>query len=302
MAGVTQLERPAGTRVRFFESKRNRRRIWHVSAFLMVLAGAVVFAIPFLWMVSTSLKTGIEAFEMPPDLLPDAFRWRNYVEGWTAMPFTNYLKNTLFLTVTGTFGTVLSTSFVAYGFARLRAPGKDVLFIVLLSALMLPWTVRLIPLFIVFKQLGWVNTFLPLIVPEFFASNAFYVFILRQFMLTIPAEMDDAARIDGCGFVQIYRRVIVPMSRAAIGAVLIFSFLNHWNDFLGPLIYLNDESKWTLAIGLRGFMEGGGSETFASDWGKVSAVNVAIMMPSLLVFLAAQRLFVRGIVVTGVKG
>jgi ABC-type glycerol-3-phosphate transport system permease component len=279
-----------------------RARLWKVAAYALIIAGASVVSLPFLWMVSTSLKETTAVYNIPPELFPKTFLWRNYVHGWTSMDFTLHLRNTVFVTVLATFGVVASSSLVAYGFARLRAPGKGILFVILLSALMLPWQVRLIPLFVVFKNLGWVNTYLPLIVPAFFATNAFYVFLLRQFMLTIPLEMDDAARIDGCGVLQIYFRIILPMSMPALGAVVIFSFLAHWNDFLGPLIYLNDIRKWTLSLALRAFIEDAGGANTAADWPKVMAVNTAVMIPVLVIFFFAQRFFIHGITVTGVKG
>ena len=286
----------------FFESRRSASRLWRTCALCLMLGVALLMAAPFLWTVSTSLKEQLEVFRMPPQLLPQAPRWENYLEGWRSLSFGRYLGNTVFITVVATVGVVASTTLVAFGFARLRAPGREALFVLLLSGLMLPWQVRLIPLFSIFRNLGWVNTILPLIVPEFLATNAFYVFLLRQFMLTIPLELDDAARIVGCNLIHLDARITLPLARSAVGAVVIFSCLYHWNDFFGPLIYLSDEAKWTLPVGLRALTEGSGGETMAQDWPKIMAVNATVMVPCLVLFFAAQRFFVRGVVVTGLKG
>jgi ABC-type glycerol-3-phosphate transport system permease component len=256
--------------------------------------------LPFFWMISTSLKELRQTIAFPPVWIPNPIEWQNYADGWTALPFTLFLRNTVMITVLSTFGAVLSSSLVAFGFSRLRAPGSTTLFIILLSTLMLPSQVTLVPTFVLFRILGWVGTFAPLIVPAYF-GGPFFIFLLRQFMMTVPLEMDDAARIDGCGSFGIYYRIMLPLVKAPLAAVAIFSFFAHWNDFLGPLIYLNREGLYTLAVGLNLFL--GESRSVAiQPWNQLMAVALVVSLPCLLVFFFAQRVFIQGIVVTGVKG
>jgi ABC-type glycerol-3-phosphate transport system permease component len=225
--------------------------------------------------------------------------WENFVLGWTHVPMTRYLLNTLYITVVAIVGVVSSSSLVAYGFARLRAPGKEVLFVILLSTMMLPQQVSLIPNFLLFKQLGWLNSYRPLLVPAFTAAP-FFVFLLRQFYMTIPYELDEAARIDGCSTFGIFWRIILPLSKPAVATMAIFVFFNRWNSFLWPLIYLRSPEKYTLAVGLSFFHSQQGSSL--TPWNELMAVTLLVALPPLLVFFLAQRFFVQGIALTGIKG
>lgn len=264
---------------------------------LVLIALSILFLVPFLWALSTSLKDEGNVFAFPPQLIPETLHWRNYVDALTTVPFGRYALNTLFLVVVRVVGNLLSCSLVAFSFARLRWRGRDVVFFILLATMMVPHEVTLIPQYIIFAKIGWVNTYLPLTVPAFFADSAFYVFLLRQFFLAIPRELDDAARVDGAGFFEIYWRIILPLSKPALIAIGIFTFQNSWNAFFGPLIYLQDRSLYTVSLGLKQFQE----ENY-TIWTQLMAASVAIMIPTLLVFFLLQRRFVEGITFTGLKG
>lgn len=252
--------------------------------------------IPFAWMLSSSLKELPQIFVFPPKWIPNPVRLDNYAEALKRMNFLVALKNTLTITVLCLIGQVSSASLVAYGFARIRFPGRDFLFALVLSTMMLPSQVTMIPMFILFRSLGWVDTFKPLIVPSFFGGGAFFIFLLRQFFLTIPKDLEDAARIDGCGRFRIFLQIILPLAKPALITVSIFSFMSHWNDFMGPLIYLNSEHKRTLAIALQSFQG-----QYTADWNLLMAASVVVLIPVLVIFFTLQRYFVEGIVLTGLK-
>ncbi len=264
--------------------------------YLLLIVGAFVFMIPFLWMLSSSFKELPQIFIYPPKWIPNPIRPENYIEALAKMNFPVALKNTLTITVLCLIGQVGSASLVAYGFARLRFPGRDFLFMLVLSTMMVPAQVTMIPQFILFRQLGWVDTFKPLIVPAFFGGGAFFIFLLRQFFLTIPKELEDAAWIDGCSTKRIYWQIMLPLAKPALITVSIFSFMSHWNDFMGPLIYLNSEHKRTLAIALQSFQG-----QFTSEWNLLMAASVVVLIPVLIIFFTLQRYFVEGIVLTGLK-
>lgn len=264
-------------------------------AVMVVLA--FVFLIPMIWLVSTSLKSQGQVFAYPPVWIPDPLQWGNYVEAMSRAPLLVWLANTVMITVLALAGTLLSSSLVAFGFARLRFPGRRVLFVLLLSTMMLPDVVTLVPQFVLFRSIGWVDTFLPLIVPSFLGGGAFNIFLVRQFYLTIPRDFDEAARLDGASNLRIWWHIILPLSRPVLVAVGIFSFVYHWNDFLLPLIYLQSEGNKTLALGLRAFI----SPTDAS-WNISMAASMFLVIPVLIVFFVAQRQFIRGVVMTGIQG
>jgi ABC-type glycerol-3-phosphate transport system permease component len=258
---------------------------------------AIAFVAPFVWMIATSLKTRAQAFTIPPSLIPKPVYFRNYYEAWVDyVPFTLYLKNTFIITIGSMVGTILSSSVVAFSFARLRWPGRDLFFILILGSLMLPYHVTLIPVFILFKLFGWINTFLPLIVPNFF-GNAFFVFFLRQFITTIPFELDEAARIDGASTSLIFWRIVMPLCKPALATVAIFSFMFNWNELIMPLIYLNKEKLYTITLGMTIFRSQ--SEVY---WNHLMATAVLAMLPPLALFFFAQKWFIQGITVTGLKG
>src|SRR5262245_8978178 len=228
------------------------RRGWLGRLLLLIVvgSGSIIFMLPFAWMVSTSYKSTALVYVFPPIWIPDKLHWENYVEAWNRLPFLTFYKNTLIIVLFNQVGTLLSSSLVAYGFARLRFRGRDFLFLLVLSTLMLPAQVTLIPTYFIFSKLGWVNSLKPLIVPVFFGS-AFNIFLLRQYFMTISPELDDAAKIDGCSFFGIYWRIILPLSKPALGVVAIFQFTYDWNDFFNPLIYINSPKTFPIALGLR---------------------------------------------------
>jgi multiple sugar transport system permease protein len=266
---------------------------WYV-----VLAGfALVLALPLIWLISTSLKTGAQTFVMPPKWIPAPVVWQNYPEAFQTVPFHKYFWNTIQIVVWATLGTLLTASMAGFAFARLRFPGRGILFGFVLSTIMLPGIVTLIPTFIVFRMLGWINTFLPLTVPFWLGGGAFNIFLFRQFFMTIPYELDEAARIDGAGNFRIYWNIILPLSKPVLATIAVFSFIHHWNDFFLPLIYLQNANKWTMAIGLQGF-----KDLYSTSWNLMMAASTAMILPLLLLFFLAQRYFISGIQMSGIAG
>mgnify|MGYP001824869894 FL=1 len=276
-------------------SRRSRHRLHTVLGYALAVGGALLFLLPLFWMISSSLKPDYQVLEYPPRWLPNPVRWANYAEALTYVPFGRYTLNTLLIASMTIFGHLLSCTLIAYAFARLRAPGKDILFLLLLATMMLPYPVTMIPIYIGFESVGWVNTFLPLIVPAFFGSP-FYIFLMRQFFLTLPVELEDAARIDGANTLQIIWHVILPISKPALATVAIFTFQASWNDFLGPLIYLHDQTKYTVSLGLSFFRS-----SYDVRWAYLMAAALVTMLPMILLFFLAQRLFIEGITLTGIK-
>lgn len=259
--------------------------------------GALVMSLPFYWLVSSSLKAPNKIWLFPPQWIPDPVLWQNYVEALTASPFHLYLWNTLIIVVFNEAGVLLTASMAAYGFARLRFRGREFVFSILLASMMLPWAVTMIPRYVMFKNLGWLDTFLPLIVPDWFGGGAFNIFLLRQFFRTIPRDFTDAARIDGAGEFGIYWRVVLPLIKPALTAVAIFTFLHHWNDFMAPLIYLTSPRNYTISLGLASF-----KGLYTTQWHYLMAASTATILPVLILFFAAQRYFIQGIVLSGIKG
>jgi ABC-type glycerol-3-phosphate transport system permease component len=258
---------------------------------------AVVFIVPFLWVVSTSLKGNEQIFAVPPRWIPETFHFENYATIFERMPFLLYLRNSLFVTGLSIIGIVGSSSLVAYAFACLRWPGRDTFFLIILATMMLPMQVTMIPVFVLFKELGWLNTFKPLVVPAFFGGGAFNIFLLRQFFLGIPRDLADAARIDGCSEFRIYWNIMLPLAKPALATVAILTFMFSWNDFLGPLIYLSDKMKGTLALGLSMFVG-----QYATEWALLMAASVLMMIPMILLFFFFQRYFIQGFTMSGIKG
>jgi multiple sugar transport system permease protein len=278
-----------------FLTRRRRRQLSHLLIHLILLSCASVMFIPLAWTLSTSLKDVSQIYLFPPTWIPDPIRWSNYREAVTAIPFMRYFLNTTLITVLSIIGKVISVTLVAFAFSRLRWWGRDVLFLVMLSTLMLPPHVTLIPQFILFKQIGWIDTFLPLVVPDFF-GGPFLTFLVRQFFMSLPHDLDDAARIDGCSSFGVYWRIIMPLSMPAVIAVVILVFNTTWNEFLHPLIYLQSQENFTLALGLRLFQ--GEAST---SWHLLMAASLLSMLPVLILFFVAQRYFIQGVVFTGVK-
>jgi multiple sugar transport system permease protein len=267
-----------------------------VVTWVLLLGGAAVFLLPIFWAISSSLKPDYQVLEVPPRWLPNPIRWQNYPEALTYIPFGRYTLNTLVIAILAIAGNLLSCTLVAYGFARLRAPGKNALFVVMLATMMLVDPVRIIPLYIEFNALKWIDTIKPLVVPAFFGSP-FYIFLLRQFFMGIPRELEDAALIDGANRVQILWRIIVPLSKPALAAIAIFNFQGVWNDFLPPLVFLHDHSKFTIALGLNFFRS-----SYDVRWGYLMAASLVAMLPVVIVFFLAQKQFIEGISFSGIKG
>ncbi len=256
---------------------------------------AVLFLAPALWMLSSSLKPDYEIFATPPTLWPSSPRWQNYAEALTSLPFGRFAVNTLIIALSSIIGHLFSCSIVAYGFARLRAPGKGFMFILMLSTLMLPYPVTMVPLFIIFSKLGLINSFTPLILPTFF-GNAFYIFLLRQAFKQIPPDLEDAARMDGASTLQVLLNVILPLSRPALATVAIFTFQAAWNDFLAPLIFLHDQSLYTLQLGLSLFRG-----AYNVQWAYLMAASLVVTLPVIAIFFFAQRSFIEGVGFAGTK-
>ena len=257
---------------------------------------SAVFLVPVVWLIGSSLKTDAQILKFPPEWIPSPLTLKNYPDGLTFIPFWRYLANTTIICISVVAATIVSCSLVAYGLARIRWRGRNVLFYILLGTMMLPYQVTMVPVFVMFASIGWVDTLWPLIIPHLF-GNAFYIFLMRQFFLTIPMELTEAARIDGCSEWDIYRRIILPLSRPALATVGLFAFMAMWNDYLGPLIYLADEHKYTLSLGLASF-----SSQYGSYPGMLMAVTTVITVPIIVIFFFAQRTFIQGITLTGIKG
>jgi ABC-type glycerol-3-phosphate transport system permease component len=282
----------------WYRQRLTRRALYYLLVYLLILPGAALFILPFVWMLSTSLKIPQQIFVYPPQWIPDPIRWQNFPEGWVKyLPFTTFLFNSLKISINAVIGNLVSCSMAAYAFARLRARGKNILFLTILATMVLPTEVTIVPQYILFTNLGWNNTHWPLLVPPWFGWP-FFIFLLRQFFMSIPKDLDDAARIDGASAWQILWHVILPLSKPALATVMIFSFIGNWNNFLVPLIYLRDEDLLTISIGLLQFQGAFGNV----DYHLMMAVAVVALVPVLLMFFFGQRMFVQGITLTGMKG
>lgn len=273
-------------------------RMWgRAIIWLFLLAGSVLMLMPFLWMVSSSLKLETQVFEFPPQIIPNPARFMNYVDALIYKPFHLYLRNTMVIVILNEIAILLSASYCAYGFARVRFPGRDFWFAVVLATMMLPSVVTMVPTFVIFSRLKWLDTYLPLTFPYFFGGEAFNIFLLRQFFRSIPEELADAARIDGCTEHQIYWSLFLPLAKPALTTVAIFTFLNAWNDFMGPLLYLNTPENFTVSLGLATFRS-----VMRTRWDLLMAATTAMTLPVIILFFAGQRYFVKGVVLTGLKG
>ena len=270
--------------------------------YLTLAVGVVLFMLPVVWLVGGSLKPVEQVFTVPPTFFPRPVLWSNYAEALAKFPFWVGLRNTMTIVVGVLVGRVLTASLVAYGFARLRFPGRGALFIVVLATMMIPYHVVLLPQYLIFRGLGWLNTALPIIVPNWFGGGAFFIFMLRQFFRSLNSEIDEAARIDGCGFFSTLWQIILPQSLPAIGTLAIFTFMWEWNDFLAPLIYLNTPDKMTLAVALRQWQFDTDATYREATWPELMVMSTILTIPPVLVFFFLQRRFIQGVVITGVKG
>lgn len=271
-----------------------------LSIYLLLIFGVVVVITPLVWTVSTSLKGVEQLAAWPPEWLPNPLMWSNYSEALTMLPFSRYFLNTMVLVVCAEIGALVTCSFVAYGFARMEFPGKEFLFLVLISTMLMPYIVRLIPLFVFYGEIGWLGTFLPLAVPDLLGRNAFYIFLFRQFFRGIPDDISDAARIDGANDFKIWSSLVIPMSKPVMATVGIFAFQSTWDDFLGPLIYMGQNPDMrTMAVGLYQFKNAPGGETLIPY---LMAVSVVMMVPILVIFAFGQRYLISGVTLGSLKG
>ena len=275
---------------------RMGKRVRSALPFLVALLVTAAFVLPLYWMVIGSLKESVEFFQRPPTWYPHRPRFENYLDAITRIPFLSYLKNSLYYAVGSALGACLSSAIVAYGFAKLKWKGRDVAFSVVMLTMFLPYQVTMIPTFLVFRAAGLVDWLWPLILPAFF-GNAFFIFLMRQFIRTLPDELLDAARMDGCSEFGVFLRVVIPLVRPALVVVFLNQFLNAWKDFLGPLIYITDDSKWPLSLALQQFQSAQDSEV-----NLILACATVFTIPLLVIFLFTQRYFIEGVTFSGLKG
>jgi ABC-type glycerol-3-phosphate transport system permease component len=303
MAGEALTDRRQPLDLPSVHTIRMQRLLGRGLLYLIAAGASVIFMIPFVWTLLSSLKTSGELYLYPPTWLPKVPQFQNYPAVFDLVPFSMWTGNTLIVALTSTFGAVLSSAIVGYAFARFRFPGRDLLFMLTLSTMMLPVEVTLIPLYLLFAKIRWLDSFKPLIVPSFFGGGAFLIFLMRQFIMTIPKDLDEAARIDGAGYLRIFWQIIAPLSIPALATAAILTFMGNWNEFLQPFIFLNDKNKYTLAIGIKYFQEVAGQvDSMEHREHLLMASSVMMTAPIILLFFVAQRYFVRGIVMSGIKG
>jgi multiple sugar transport system permease protein len=297
MAEQVQTQLPRTQATPWFGRRSIHRLIEMVGLHVVLLALAALFVLPLVWMISTSFKSLEQQAVWPPIWLPSPLAWQNYPDAFNFLPLARYTLNTLIITLLFVVGTFFSCPIVAYAFARIEFPGRDFLFIVLIATIMLPGVVRLIPTYLMFERLGWLNTYLPLVIPAF-VGTPFYIFLLRQYFRTFPEELADAARIDGATEFDILTRIFLPMSGPALAVITIFAIQSQWNDFVDPLIYLNKEELRTLALGLCYFR----AYQDTTNWGQMMAAAMMMTTPILILFALFQRYFIQGVALTGMKG
>jgi ABC-type glycerol-3-phosphate transport system permease component len=305
MTATARAALPKTSELAYDTRKSNAtKRIWEVLKYILLFALAISFIFPFYWMVVTALKDDPQVYTLPPILIPNPAHWDNFIKGWTfRYDFTQFAINSIFryaLPVTAL--SVVSSVISAYGFARLKWWGRDFFFFLCMGTMMIPWQVTMVPLFITYKQLGWLNSYLPLVVPSLFGAP-YFIFLLRQFFMGLPEELSDAARIDGANELGILIRIILPLAVPAMAVVALFRFLGAWNDYLGPLIYANREDLFTLAVGLyRLNVAATSMGTTGNAQPYLMAVSTVVAAPVVLMFFLAQRTFIEGISMTGLKG
>jgi multiple sugar transport system permease protein len=281
-----------------------RERIQKAILHAILVTGAFVFSIPFIWLLTTAFKNDAEMAAFPPVWLPDRLMppwdfsdmFYHFERALTFIPYWKYMLNSAYITAMNIVGELFACSLVAYGFSRVRFKGRDVLFVMVLSTMMLPGQVTMIPAFLIFKWLGWYNTFKPLYIRAF-SGSAFFIFLLRQFMLTLPRDLEDAAKIDGCGHLRIYLQIVLPLVKPALATIAIFTFMGSWNDFVRPLIYITDLDLMPLSLGLQMF-----KGAHAAEWGPLMAASLIMVLPVIVLFFSAQKYFIQGVTLTGMKG
>ncbi len=277
--------------------KKKKNFIFKFLIYVILVMGAIVCLIPFFWLVRSSFMKIEQIFLLPPEWIPRPFTMENYVKAFTLLPFGRYFLNTIIIVVSVMGGTLITSSLCAYGFSRIEWKGRDLIFSLILSSMMLPYAATLIPTFIGWSKIGAINTYLPLTVPAWLGGGAFNIFLLKQFFQGIPHELDESAVMDGAGHFIIYSKILLPLVKPALVVVALFTFMNTWNDFLAPLIYINNDTKFTLALGLRLF-----TSQYTAQWHLLMAASTVILLPVVIVFLIGQKYFIEGISMTGLKG
>lgn len=266
-----------------------------ISSYVILIVIGLFFIFPFIWLLDTSLKSDVQIFKYPPEWIPRPILFSNYTKALTTIPFMHYVWNTVKIVVFAVIGNVISAPVIGYAFSKLHWKGRDKVFILVLATMMLPFQITMIPLYSVYVKLGWINTILPLVAPDFF-GKAFFIFLMRQFFKTIPDDLSEAARIDGASELRIFLQVILPLAKPAVTTVGLFAFIWSWTDFMGPLIYLTDSSKWTISIGLSQF-----TSSHGLDWSLLMAGSAMFMLPMAILFFLMQKVFVEGITMSGLK-
>ena len=279
-----------------YGSSKLAETLYRLLLYGAVILGGLIFAIPFYWMLRTSVMPTTQVYLFPPEWWPERFEWHHFKTPFAVFPFAKFFLNSTFIAIGSAVGAALSSSVVGFSFARLRFPLRDIMFVVVLATMILPEHVRLVPTYLLFVQLDWIGTYKPLIIPNWFGP-AFYVFLMRQFFMTIPRELDDSAMIDGCNPIGLFWRIHLPLSLPALGVVIIFMVTSQWNEFLYPLIYIQGVPNYTVALGLRLF-EG----HMTNNMQALMAASILGVLPTIILFFFAQRYFVQGIVISGVKG
>lgn len=294
-ATVTVATGQTSERLSIWQNRKIRQAISKIISHSILIIGAFIMIVPFIWMLSTSFKAPGKTFVYPPEWIPRPFVWQNYVEMWQALPFSQFFLNSIKISTLSTIGQLLTCSMGAFAFSILKFKGRDFLFLLLIATLMIPYQVTLIPTFILFSKIGWVGTHLPLWVPAFW-GGAFGTFLLRQFYLTIPIDLAESARIDGANIFQIFTHIYLPLSKPAMATLGIFTFMWSWNDLLNPLIYVSELKQLTLTVGLSFFQN-----QYGGKWTLMMAGAVVSILPILLIFFFAQKYFIQGIAMTGIK-
>jgi len=302
MQADTRLNQSAASPIvrqkpRFLASPKFWGQVWLVILQILMTLLLITFLVPTFWMLSSSLKASTEVFSHPIRWLPSDPQWNNYAKAFELLPLATFIKNTIIIVIFAVLGTVISSAMVAYSFARINWPGRNIWFGLLLATMMLPDVVTLVPRFILFKNLKWLDTFLPLIVPYWGGIGAIYVFLMRQFFLGIPMELEDAAEIDGASRMRVLIQILLPLSKPVIATVAVFALLQHYNDYMNPLIYIRSIEKWPMALGLQAY-----NSSYVQNWEIVFAASTVMLIPIVLIFLVAQRYFVQGIAMTGFGG
>lgn len=277
--------------------RKKKFRFSRICLYLFLIVGAAVCLLPLYWLVRSSLMTLSQIFVLPPKWIPDPFVFENYKEALTILPFARYFLNTLLIVAGCVTGTVLTSAISAYSFSRIQWRGRNTVFAILMTSMMLPYAVTLIPTFVGFTKLNLTDTYVPLIAPAWFGGGMFSVFLLRQFFIGIPKELDESAVIDGAGRWKIFFSIVLPLSKPALISVALFAFMNAWNDFLAPLVYINSEEKFTLALGLQQFQG-----MYNAQWNLMMAAATLVVLPMIVLYLVGQKYFIEGIATSGIKG